>query len=298
MDINHIIKKSTELKKTSGYNTAINYLISSYHKYKPNEIVNLVDKISSYYKHDLENNNVKDFFDYLTNNIVDKYSLMFCSYYLIIKDYNSYYQTVSHEISKVNPNDPWKYCYQLKEYKLLICNYYNYVKIDDEKKAADYIYNLITSNYFLVAQDLIANDYNFTLYFNYKNHNIDYEFQPYDRLFNVYNSIDNWFKNEKDLGFIALKQIQNIISNEKIIKLIKDKIFFELPKQLGFKDNLLNTKNINKEEFALTFFDKNDYNNIDLLNEKIKFWKVNIASKTTIISNKGANEIIDYLFDK
>ena len=288
----------TELKKTSGYNTAINFLISSYHKHKPTEIDTLVDKISSYYKHDIDNNNVKVFFDYLTNNKVEKYSLMFCSYYLITKDFNSYYQTVNHEISKVNPNDAWKYCSQLRDYKLLICKYYNYVKIDDEKKAVDYLYNLITSNYYYVAQDLIAMDQNFGRYYSYKNYNHEYEFQHYDRLINIYNSIDKWFNNEKDLGFIALNQIQSAISIEEIIKLIKDKIFFEFPKQLGFKANLLQTENINKEEFALTFFDKKDYEDRILLEEKIEIWRIKIANNTTNISDKGANEIIDYLFDK
>src|SRR5436853_257940 len=122
MEGNQILKQATALKKTYGYSYALDYLIGNYKSANVEDLPMLLEKIFTYFKKDTNNNHVIDFVNsLLSSNKIEQYSGMLSSFYLSLKDYESYKLTIMSQLSKVDPNKPWNYCYELHELQKLLC---------------------------------------------------------------------------------------------------------------------------------------------------------------------------------
>lgn len=297
MEIDQVLKQATALKKLNGFSSALDFLINSYDAIKPDDLPRLFDKIYTYFSKDINNQKVRNFISELINSKkIEQYSGLLSAYYWMLHDYESYKLTLMNQISKVNPNNPWQYCYDLKQLQSSLCNYYNVKGLDKEDNAIEYLYNLISSTFFDVAGELMMYDYNFTGYHSHLRFGSELKFYNPDRLIPLSESIEGWFDDDSDNDSICLKTLKCSMPTEQVIKLIKEKIFSDFPKQLGFSIDILSKKYNDTSSFALSFFSKEDYNDIPLLTDKIKDWRIQIAGKTVSIATDETNNILKQLY--
>lgn len=293
MEIEQTLKQATAIKKINGYSSAIDFLIASYDKIKPIDLPRLLDKIYTYFNHDLNNQTLKEFIAELVNTkTIEQYSGLLSSYYWILQDFESYKQTIIFQTSKLTLTKPWHYCYDLKLLQKSLCNYYNAMGLDDFHNASEYIYNLISSTFFDVASELMMFDYNFTRFYFHLRQGKELKYYHPDRLIPLNESVEGWFDCDTDNDCRCLKTLNCKVPKEQIIKIIKDKIFYHFPKQLGFKIDILNKDYNDTSTFSLSFFNKNDYIDFDVLNEKINDWKNKMATNTVGIAIAETNDIL------
>ena len=222
MEIEQVLKQATALKKENGFSSALDFLTGSYDENKPDDLPRLLDKIYTYFYRDLDNRRVKEFVAKLINSkVLEQYSGLLTTYYWILKDYESYRLTIMNQISKVNPNNPWKYCYDLKELLNSLCNYYSVMGLTKEDNAIEYLYNLINSTYFEVAGELMMYEHNFTRLHSRLRSGSELKFHYPEKLIPISESIEGWFNDEADNGCQCLKSIQCTTPTEKVIELIK-----------------------------------------------------------------------------
>ena len=298
MGINEILKQATEYKKSNGYSYALDYLINSYDANKPDDLQKLLNKIYIYFGYDIENQKVKEFIKQLiSSKVLEQYSGLLSNYFRMLQDLESYKLTIMNQISKVNPNNPWQYCYDIGQHHNSLCDYYQGKGLDNENNAIEFLYNLISSTFFDVAGELMMYDKNFTTYHSHLHYGNELRFSYPDRLILLSESVEGMFEDDDDDDSQCLKTLECKIAVEKINELIKQKIFYEFPKQLGFKIDILNKTYSDTANFALSFFEKEDFNDILILADKIKEWKIQIAGKTVSIASDETNNILKELYE-
>lgn len=299
MEIDEALKQATAYKKSEGFSFALDFLMKNYDENMTDDLPRLLDKIYTYFSKDINNQKVKNFISELINSKkIEQYSGLLSTYYWMLKDYESYKLTLMNQISKVNPNNPWQYCYDLKELQSSLCGYYSVMGLDEEKNAIEYLYNLISSMFFDVACELMVYDSNLTSYHMHLKHGSVLNFYHPERLISLSESINEWFNDDSDDDSKSIKTLKCTVSTEKIIQIIKQKIFSDFPKQLGFKIDILNIEYKDTSKFALTLFRKEVYNDILTLNDNINKWKIQIANKTVNISTNETNNILNQLYKK
>jgi hypothetical protein len=85
---------------------------------------------------------------------------------------------------------------------------------------------------------------------------------------------------------------------DQVTKLIKENIFSNFPKQVGFKIDILDKKFNDTSTFAQSFFNKPEYNDIISLTDKIKNWRIQIAGKAVSNATEETNNILKQLYQK
>jgi hypothetical protein len=299
MEIDQILKQATAHKKSHGFSYALDFLINSYGDCNSDDLSKLLEKIYTYFSKDINNQNVKIFISELVNSKkIEQYSGLLSTFYWIVKDYESYKLTLMKQISEVNPNNPWQYCYDLKNLQTSLCNYYNIKGLDKEDNAIEYLYNLINSLFFDVAGELMMYDYNFTGYHSHLRFGKELKFYYPERLLPLSELVERWFGKDSDKGNICLRTLKSTLTTNQVIELIKEKIFSDFPKQLGFNINILDKKYNDTSTFALSFFNKEEYKDILSLTDKIKDWRIQIACKTVSIATEESNIILKELYRK
>jgi hypothetical protein len=299
MEIDQILKQATAYKKSDGTTFALDFLIKSYNEILTDDLPKYLDKINTYFSKDINNLQVKQFISELINsNKIEKYSGLLSNYYWILKDYESYKLTIMKQISEVNPNNPWQYCNELKNLQISLCNYYNVKGLDNEEHAIEYLYNLISSLFFDVAGELMMYDYNFTGYHSHLRFGRELKFYYPDRLIPLSESVEKWFVKDSDKGNICLKTMKCTMPTNQVIKLIKESIFSNFPKQVGFNIDILDKNYNDTSTFALSFFNKTEYNDILSLTDKIKNWRIQIADKAVSNATEETNNILKKLYQK
>lgn len=297
MEIDQILKQATAYKKSDGVSFALDFLINSFDEIKSDDLPRLLDKIYTYFSKDINNQKVKNFISELINSKkIEQYSGLLSAYYWLLHDYESYKLTLMNQISRVNPKNPWQYCYDLKLLQSSLCNYYNVKGLEKEDNAIQYLYNLISSTFFDVAGELMMYDYNFTGYHSHLRFGSELNFYHPDRLIPLSESVEGWFDDDSDNDSICLKTLKCSMSTDLVTKLIKEIIFFDFPKQLGFNFDILSKKYSDTSSFALSFFSKEEYSDILLLTDKIKDWRIQIADKTVSIATDETNNILKQLY--
>lgn len=297
--IDQILKQATAFKKSYGYTYALDFLIGQYDASKPDDLSKLLNKIYKYFSHELNYRKVTEFISQLINSkTIEQYSGLLSSYYWMLQDYKSYKLTIMNQISKVNPNNPWQYCFDLKQFQNSLCKYYHAMGLDQEDNAIEFLYNLISATFFDVAGELMRYSNNFTLYYSHLRFGNEFKFYHPDSLIPLSEYVDGWFDDDSDNNSKCLKVMKCEIQKEKVIQIIKQKIFHDFPIQLGFKIDILDKNCTDSASFALSFFNKQDYNDILGLTDKITEWRIQIAGKTVGIATDETNNILKQIYKK
>ena len=85
MEIDQILKQATAFKRSNGYSYALDFLIGSYDASKPDDLPQLLNKIYTYFSHELNNQKVKEFILQLINSkAIEQYSGLLSSYYRML----------------------------------------------------------------------------------------------------------------------------------------------------------------------------------------------------------------------
>jgi hypothetical protein len=153
------------------------------------------------------------------------------------------------------------------------------------------------ATYYDVAEELMQFDFNFKHYHSYIRYGNELKFHYPDRLIHLGESIESWFEDDTDDENRCLRTLNCLMPKEQILRLIKEKIFYDFPKHLGFNNDILNEEYNDTSSFVLSFFPKNNFDDILALNEKINEWKIQIAGKTVVYGSEETNNILKTLIN-
>ncbi|MBK9402368.1 MAG: hypothetical protein IPN36_16445 [Bacteroidetes bacterium] len=255
------------------------------------------NKVNSYLKSDSDIEVVKAFYLSLIDaGKVDEHSFLLSKFYWSIKDYESYKNTIMNAISKPTPLSLGSIIYDLKKFQLNLCEYYKVKGIENRRNAVRFIYSLILSFYFEMANDLMMFENNFTKFQNNLKRGKEMKFfLDYDPIKKC-ELIKTWFENNSSDTSKCLKALNSNLTTDEIVKLIQLEVFSEFPKQLGFKCKMLldecDILNFDIKAFCLSFFNFEDFQDILVLSEKVHEWKLMIAVRTVDFASDGANSIL------
>lgn len=295
MEVEEIVKRATQIKKTEGFSSAIDYLLEHKFSIKNEGFATYFDKIVSYFSkvdtHEKFENYVREL---IAINIDFKYSKHLFKYYWAKKDYTSFQFSVMAEISRLDPSRPWHFCFELKELQLLLCDYYEAKDLNLEVNAVEFVYNYLCSLSYWITGEIICFGDNFSKYYTYK------KFSGYDSrylntciIYNLKLSIENIFKSKTGRKLeVCLKKINPSYNQADFKTDVIQKLFVELIIKLGFKTDFIDPSFDNLEEFVLFFLKEDDFDEISKMNKEIENWKMAILGAANNNISGIANEVL------